>query len=167
MSGFVENRSPAFWILSVILGLIVVAILSLTLTPLGKNLLDRFNEQFSEEYIARKSVDYLVATDGLEETLKIIYSDFETPDQIFGPLWLQSVTVDGAKVTLRHQYREAFDDVSDVFVPDDDHFDFCGVPFYEQLLAHGAVFTNAYFDADYTPIGAVTVTAKICGLDLY
>ena len=63
MSGFVENRSPAFWILSVILGLIVVAILSLTLTPLGKNLLDRFNEQFSEEYIARKSVDYLVATD--------------------------------------------------------------------------------------------------------
>lgn len=121
MSGFVENRLPAFWILSTILGLIVVAILSLTLTPLGKNLLDRFNEQFSEEYIARKSVDYLVATDGLEETLKIIYSDFETPDQIFGPLWLQSVTVDGAKVTLRHQYREAFDDVSDVFVPDDDH----------------------------------------------
>ncbi len=167
MGGFIENRSPAFWIFGAIVGLILVAIAALTLTPLGKHLSNRFSENFSEKYIAEKSIDFLISSDGLEETLKQTYADFEVPVEIYDALWLIAVHPEGTGVTFTYEFTAEFSDASDVFDPTVDQEEFCAQRFYEHLMAYGASFTNTYVTVNEAIIGSVTVDAAACGIALY
>jgi len=161
------NRTPTIPLLTGGLGVFsgfVVLMAAVAVTVFIEQEMNRIVERAQTEPASpRASIEFLIRSQGLEETLRLMAMDAQTPTSVDEVTTLTQIEADGAQ--LRRTYVVDLDlaTISEEFRARITN-GICAYGPFIPLLRAGATFREVYVKVDGTVIGSVMVIRDTCGL---
>jgi hypothetical protein len=161
------NRTPTIPLLTGGLGVVsgfVMLIAAVAVTVFIEQEANRMVERAQTEPASQQAgIEFMIRSQGLEETLRLMAAESQTPITVNEVTTLAQIEADGSQ--LRRTYVVDLDlaTISEEFRAESAN-GICAYGPFIPLLRAGATIREVYVEADGSPIGAVMVTREACGL---
>jgi len=161
------NRAPTIPLLTGGLGVLsgfAMLIAAVAVTAYIEQEANRMAERAQAEPASQQaSIDFMVRSQGLEKTLRLIVTDAHTPITVDEVTTLARIEVDGTQLRRTYVISRPLKTISDELKASITN-EICAHGPFIPLLRAGGTIREVYIKPDDSPIGAVLVTRNVCGL---